>query len=354
MDAAPVSVDSSAASAGPDTLVPGVPQAVAMPELIGVGSPLVDLVVTVNEKFLAKHVEGVKGGMQLVDASVIAGIIERGDITPVMAAGGAASNTTVGAANLGIRSAFIGSCGGDDYAEFYRGALKAQGCEPRLIDHPELPTGRVLSLVTPDAERTMRTCLGAAAALDPAFFTPKTFAGAKLVMLEGYTLFNQTLTRAVARAAKEAGCELALDLASFEVIQANRAVIAELLDGFVDLVFANQDEAKVWNPAGAEAALAEFASRVPVAVVKLGKDGALMARGSERVHVAAEMVEAIDTTGAGDCWAAGFLAGHLRGLPLIECGKIGALAGAAVVQVKGAQVPREGWLGVKGYLDAWA
>jgi sugar/nucleoside kinase (ribokinase family) len=325
------------------------------PELIGVGSPLVDLVATVKEEFLAKHVDGAKGGMHLVGAEVIEEILEDGKVKPVKSAGGAASNTTVGVANLGIRAAFIGSCGGDEYGRFYREALTAQGCEPRLVEHPDLPTGRVLSLVTPDAERTMRTCLGAAAALDPAHFTPTTFAGARAVMLEGYTLFNVKLTRAIAQAAKEAGCELALDLASFEVVEANREVIRELLDGFVDLVFANQDEARAWNPAGAEAALADLARHAPVAVVKLGKDGALIGgRGLPTVHVAAEQVEAIDTTGAGDCWAAGFLAGHLRGLPPAHCGKLGALAGAAVVQVKGAQVPREQWLGVKGYLDAWA
>jgi sugar/nucleoside kinase (ribokinase family) len=332
-----------------------IPSATAqVHELIGVGSPLVDLVVSVEEAFLHTHVQGAKGGMHLVDAEVIAAIVADGGIQPVMAAGGAASNTAVGAANLGIRSAFIGSCGADDYAQFYRDALKAQGCHPQLVEHPELPTGRALSMVTPDAERTMRTCLGAAAALDPAYFTPALFRGVKVVMLEGYTLFNRDLTRAVARAAKEADCELALDLASLEVVSANREVILELLDGFVDLVFANQDEAKAWNPAGPEAALEDLAHHVPVAVVKLGKDGALIQSRGQRIHVAAEQVEAIDTTGAGDSWAAGYLSGHLRGLPVAQCGKLGALAGAAVVQVMGAQIPRERWLSIKGYLDAWA
>jgi len=338
----------------PDPLVPTPPAALPV-ELVGVGSPLVDLVVAVEDAFLARHVEGAKGGMQLVEAERIAAIIRSGRVTPLQSAGGAASNTTVGAANLGIRSAFIGSCGQDDFGAFYHQALTEQGCEPRLAIHPELPTGRVLSLVTPDAERTMRTCLGAAAALDPAHFTAATFAGVRLVMLEGYTLFNVELTRAIARAAKEAGCELALDLASFEVVQANRGVLAELLDGSVDLVFANQDEATAWNPAGAEAALGDFARQVPISVVKLGRDGALIAgHGQAPLQVPAEVVEAIDTTGAGDCWAAGFLAGYLRGLPLVQCGRLGALAGAAVVQVAGAQVPREQWLGIKGYLDAWA
>ena len=324
------------------------------PELIGIGSPLVDLLLTVDDGFLVKHVTGSKGGMELVGPAEIVGLLGKSKKEPVRAAGGAASNTTVGCANLGIRSAFVGSIGRDAYAEFFRGALLAQGCEPRLIEHSELPTGHVLSMVTPDSQRTMRTCLAAAAALDPAAITAETFAGAKLVMLEGYTLFNHDLTRAIAAAAKAAGCELALDMASFEVVMANKVILEELLSGQVDLVFANEDEAKAWHPDGPEAALADLAQRTTLAVVKLGREGALIQRGDERIQVAADLVEAIDTTGAGDCWAAGFLAGYLRGLPLDQCGALGAKSGAAVVQVMGGQVPRENWLKIKGYLDAWS
>jgi sugar/nucleoside kinase (ribokinase family) len=174
-----------------------------------------------------------------------------------------------------------------------------------------------------------------------------------MVMLEGYTLFNPDLTRAVAQAAKAAGCELALDMASFEVVNASRGVLEELLSGQVDLVFANEDEATAWNPAGPEAALADLASRTKIAVIKLGKSGAMIARGQERIRVAAELVDAIDTTGAGDCWASGFLTGYLHGQPLERCGRLGALCGAAVVQVIGAQVPRPEWIKIKGWLDAW-
>lgn len=327
--------------------------ALSAPELIGVGSPLVDLVLPVLDLFLLAHVPGDKGGMVMVDAVTIDGLVATAGTAPARSAGGAAANTTVGCANLGIRTAFIGCCGRDDLGAFYRQALVSQGCESRLIEHPDLPTGRVLALVTDDAQRTMRTCLGAAAALDPASFTAATFAGARVVMLEGYTLFNHDLTRAIAKAAKDAGCALALDFASFEVVRANRPVIAELLSGQVDLVFANEDEATAWLPAGPEAALEDLAGRVQVAAVKLGKAGALIARGKERIKIGSELVEAIDTTGAGDCWAAGFLSGWLRHLPLDQCGRLGAKSGAAVVQVLGGQLPREKWLGIKGYLDAW-
>ncbi len=321
-------------------------------DLIGIGSPLVDLLLTVDDDFIAAHVSGAKGGMELVGPDEIQALLGKTRRQAVRAAGGAASNTTVGCANLGLKTAFIGSIGKDGYAEFYRDALRTQGCEPRLIEHADLPTGHVLSLVTPDSQRTMRTCLAAAAALDPLAITAESFRDARLVMLEGYTLFNPDLTRAVARAAKEAGCLLALDLASFEVVRAGRTVLTELLSGQVDLVFANEDEAAAWHPDGAEAALTDLAGRAAIAVVKLGRDGALIRSGGETVRVAADLVEAIDTTGAGDCWAGGFLAGYLRGLPLAVCGRLGAMAGAAVVQVMGAQVPRDGWLRIKGFLDA--
>ena len=323
-------------------------------EMIGIGSPLVDYLLQVEESFLNDHVEGAKGGMEMVDADQIIALIEKCDNPAEKAAGGAASNTTLGCANLGIASAFIGSCGKDDLAAFFKKTLELQGCEPRLIEHSDQPTGHVLSLVTPDAERTMRTCLGAAAALDPGLVTADMFAGARLVMLEGYTLFNHDLTRAIAASAKEAGCELAVDLASFEVVNFNREVLTEIIDQHVDLVFANEDEAAAWHADGVEAALHDLADRCSVAVVKEGADGAWIMRGEEKVRVAAERVEnVIDTTGAGDNWAAGFLAGYLRGLPLEHCGQLGSMAGASVVQVTGAQPKPADWSRIKGYLDAW-
>ena len=322
-------------------------------ELIGVGSPLVDYLLHVEDAFLKKHVDGDKGGMVMVEADHIQDLIGKHENDPESAPGGAASNTTLGATHLGIRTAFIGAAGKDDLGSYYSKALADIGCEARLVEHDNLPTGHVLSLVTPDAERTMRTCLGAAGALDPSHFTAETFAGAKVVMLEGYTLFNHELTLAIAQAAKDAGAELALDMASFEVVQANRSVLETLLDGMVDLVFANEDEAKAWKD-DLHDALADFAARCKVAVVKLGAEGAWIHSEADRHHVGAHAVDTVvDTTGAGDNWAAGFLAGYLRGLELDHCGHLGSQAGAAVVQKLGAQPSREDWAKIRGYLDAW-
>jgi sugar/nucleoside kinase (ribokinase family) len=323
------------------------------PVVIGIGSPLVDLVLRVEESFLVDHVRGAKGGMEFIDPESISRLIQLSGQNPIRSPGGSAANITVGLANLGIPSAFIGQIGIDDFGSFYSGALIEQHCQPRLVDHTILPTGRVLALVTPDGERTMRTCLGAAAALDAQQLAPATFLGAKLVVVEGYSLFNHELARAIVRNARAAGCAVALDLAAFEVVQANREIIEELFAIGVDLVFANQDEARAWNPASPESAIDELAVKAKVAAVKLGKDGAHIARGSERIRVASEPVVPIDTIGAGDCWAAGFLAAWLRGLPLDVCGRLSCRCGAAVVQVQGAQLPRDHWLHLKGRLDAW-
>jgi sugar/nucleoside kinase (ribokinase family) len=324
-------------------------------DVIGVGSPLVDLILRVDDAFLSEHVPGHKGGMEFIEADHIAELIQIAGRMPHQAPGGSAANITVGMARLGIGAAFVGSAGTDELGGYYAESLVESRVQPRLVDHRLLPTGRVLALVTPDGERTMRTCLGAAAALDPASLAPATFSGAKLVVVEGYSLFNHELARAIVRTAREAGCQVALDLAAFEVIQANREVIEELFTMGIDVVFANQDEALIWHPDGVEAALDDLASKATVAVVKLGKEGVLVASGDERVRVAGTAVNRpVDTIGAGDCFASGFLASWLRGLSLEICGTMGCACGSAIVQVEGAQLPAATWFNLRGRLDAWS
>jgi sugar/nucleoside kinase (ribokinase family) len=324
------------------------------PEVIGIGSPLVDLVLRVDDAFLSEHVSGAKGGMEFIEPDAITALIQLAGKLPAQTPGGSSANITVGMANLGVPAAFVGCAGTDELGGFYAEALVGNRTQPRLVDHRVLPTGRVLALVTPDGERTMRTCLGAAAALKPAHLAPATFAGAKLVVVEGYSLFNHELARAIVRTARAAGCAVALDLAAKEVVAANREVIDELFGYGIDLVFANQDEAHTWNPAGPEVALADLARKARVAVVKLGKDGAMVRRGDEVARASGQAVQPVDTIGAGDSFAAGFLAAWLRDLPLTAAVRIGCLCGAASVQVEGAQLPHETWLALRGSLDAWS
>jgi sugar/nucleoside kinase (ribokinase family) len=219
----------------------------------------------------------------------------------------------------------------------------------------QAPTGRVLAMVTPDAQRTFRTCLGAAATLSADEVSPEAFAGTRFVVMEGYSCYDHGLVRAIALAAREARSELVLDFASHEVVRANQAMFAELMaQGLVGGAILNQDEAAAWSGGDPRAALDEIAPLVRFAAVKLGADGAWLRRSGEQIHTPGIAVKAIDTNGAGDAWLAGLLCGMVRGAPLEICGELAARAGAAAVEVVGAQVPRHQWREIRGRLDAWS
>ena len=325
-------------------------------ELIGVGAAIVDWLLDVDDAFLTEHVPGAKGGMEMVETiDPLHGWIETSGKEAGRAAGGAAANTTVGCANLGINAGFMGAIGNDDIGAFFHSELERQNCRPLLRRKEDLATGQVLSMITPDAERTMRTFLGASMLMNPADLSVDDFAGAKVAMVEGYSLFNPELGRAIIETAKAAGCKVALDFASFEVVQASRDLLKELVAGPIDIVFLNEDEAAAWHEDGPMAALHDLAPQVDIAVVKFGKDGAKIMQDGQLYEVGCEPVEAVrDTTGAGDTWAAGFLAGYLRNLPPAACGELAALSAAAVVQQLGATVPAGDWVRLRGWLDAWA
>lgn len=317
-------------------------------QLIGVGSPIVDTLAQVSETFVA-GIDGSKGGMELVDSAqmgVLLAGLEREGIASVQVPGGSAGNTVVAAATLGLKSSFVGKLGDDAGADVYRAAFAAQGIDVSRFKQAALPNARCLSLVTPDGERTMRTDLGAAMTLAPEEISVADFADAAHVHIEGYLLFNRALALAVLKAAKAAGCTVSLDLASFEVVGAAGDILADLLQESVDIVFANEDEARAFTDLTNEyeQMVERLAGLCKIAVVKLGKDGSLIRSGGVTHRIAPQYVEhALDTTGAGDIWAAGFLYGYLNGKDLVTCGNYGSRLGAEIVQVLGAALPAERW-----------
>lgn len=314
-------------------------------DLIGVGSPIVDSLAHIPESFIAES-GGEKGGMVMVDAGSMVNLIAKLPEVPVEAPGGSAGNTVVGAARLGLRASFLGKLGGDDPARFYQDSFLRAGIDVSRFKHSPMPNARCLSLITPDSERTMRTFLGAALEFGPEDVSPEDFAGCRHAHVEGYVLFNELLARKVLESAKQAGCTVSLDLASFEVVRATRVMLEEMLRDSVDIVFANEAEAEAFCGGGksCEAMAIELAGLCRVAAVKKGKDGAVIAQGDRLVPVAPRPApEVKDTTGAGDLWAGGFLAGWLRGLDLGVCGTLGSILGAEVVQVIGASIPSDRW-----------
>jgi sugar/nucleoside kinase (ribokinase family) len=285
--------------------------------------------------------------MTLVELSTIEKALFATEKAIKMVPGGSACNTMVGIGNLGGKSRMIGRIGRDELGRAFVDGLQKAGVE-RRIHESDPATGRVLSVVTPDAQRTMFTFLGASSQLSPEDITLADFAGAGMVLLEGYLLFNRPVVEKILTLAKEVKAQVVLDLASFQVVEICREFIDQILPS-VDIVLANEDEAKAYTGLGESASLDLLLGKVETAVVKIGKRGVLLARGKERHAIDAHLVKALDTTGAGDLWASGFLFGLTQGLSLDNAARLGCKVGSEVVQVMGAVIPDEGWKRVQAY-----
>ncbi|HEY1765084.1 MAG TPA: adenosine kinase [Opitutaceae bacterium] len=319
-------------------------------ELAGVGNPIVDLVAAVPEAFLG-HVRGEKGGMVLVDDAEMAGIVARLDAPPALSTGGSAANATFNAARLGLKTAFIGKVGNDDLARAFVDRFRESGVDVSRFKHGTEGNARCLALVTPDAQRTMRTSLGAAMTLKPSEITAEDFRGIRHAHIEGYLVFNHALCEAVLNAARAAGCTISLDLSSFEIVNGSRDWMFRQFGHGIDVVFANEDEIRALFPGQGsdyEALARELASRDVIAAVKMGGDGAWIAEGDKAHRIHPHRVEeVIDTNGAGDAWAAGFLYGYLRGRSLPESGALASIVGAETVRHMGPLIPDSAWPAVK-------
>jgi sugar/nucleoside kinase (ribokinase family) len=304
-------------------------------DVVAVGDALVDVIAPATEAFLAA--EGLaKGSRDAVDGARSAELYAR--MAPgVLASGGSAANTLAGVVSLGGRAAFIGKVAKDDLGEIFAHDLHAVGVDFDIAPHPDgLGTGRCLVNVAPDGERTMRTWLGDSVALTVDDIAPGTIEGAAVVLLEGY-LFQSEAGRAifdkVAGLARPAGRRIALALSDRSVIERHRQALLAFMQREQPLVIANAVEAmSLAETDDLEAAVEALASRVESLVVTRGEGGATLIRGAERLEARADAVErVVDTTGAGDQYAAGFLFGLARDLPLETCGRLGALAAGEVV-----------------------
>jgi sugar/nucleoside kinase (ribokinase family) len=312
-------------------------------DLIGVGSPIMDLLARVPDTFLRTHVAGEKGGMVLVDHDEMERIVRLLDGEPAYATGGSAANATFNAARLGLRATFLGKLGNDQLARVYRHAFETAGVNGTRFKQGALANARCLALVTPDAQRTLRTCLGAAMTLSPDEITTTDFTGCRHAHIEGYLVFNQALANTVLTAARAAGCTTSLDLSSFEVVNASRDWLLSQFQRGIDVVFANEDEIRALfqdHTSDFGVLAQKLAGYGVLAAVKVGKDGAWIARGDQLHRIApVPVANVVDTNGAGDAWAAGFLAGFLRGWPLPACGAAASLLGAETVMHIGPIIP---------------
>jgi sugar/nucleoside kinase (ribokinase family) len=320
--------------------------------LVGVGSVLVDILAHEDDAFLEAS-GALRGGMVYVGRDHIEQTLARASGTPAVVPGGSACNTVVGVSRLGGRARFIGKRGNGAMGDFFENALRAHKVEPRLF-RSDTPTGRVLSIITPDAQRSMFTFLGASAETRAEEIAEELFHGAEIVHVEGYLLFNPELLRKALHLAKAAGARVSLDLASFNVVRESRAFLSEMVDAYVDILLANEDEAHAYSGESEAAAALEALGRgVEIAVLKAGERGSLIKSDGRVIAVppAGGDEAVVDTTGAGDLWASGFLYGLAAGYPLERCGELGSICGYEVCRVVGASVPEEGWRRIRQIVD---
>ncbi|MES2119819.1 MAG: adenosine kinase [Pseudomonadota bacterium] len=311
-------------------------------DVLAIGNAIVDVIADADDAFLAR--EGMpKGGMRLLDEREATALYESMGPGRELS-GGSAGNTAAGLAALGLRAGFIGQVAADQLGEIFRHDIQSLGVAFETPPRNDVgATARCLILVTPDAQRTMNTFLGAAQMLDPEVVDPAQVADAQIVYLEGYLWDPAAPRTAMLKAmdaARAAGTKVAFTLSDSFVVDRHRADILKLLeDRKIDILFANQAEAEALAEVGdVEAAVEKLKDKVETLVVTRGEQGALAVRGDDRAQVAAEPIrELVDTTGAGDLFAAGFLAGTARGLSLEHRLRLGAICAAEVIQHYGAR-----------------
>jgi sugar/nucleoside kinase (ribokinase family) len=313
------------------------------------GNALTDVLAMLSSDKLLEEANLPKGSMTLINEEKLQQINRYFSSMDVhLALGGSAGNTIRGLACLGTQTGFIGKVGDDEYGRFYRKNLQERGTEAYLLTSQTLPSGVASTFISTDGERTFGTYLGAAAAMNAEELNAAMFKDYTYFYVEGYIVQDHNLMLRAIELAKEAGLQVCIDLASYNIVDAEREFFSLLINKYVDIVFANEEEARAFTGKEPEPALDELGRKCSVVVIKMGAKGSLIRKGTEMVHLAvAKPVKAVDTTGAGDYYAAGFLYGLTCGYQLERCGKIGALLAERIIQVVGAELPDTAWEEIK-------
>ena len=313
--------------------------------VIGIGNALTDMLVNLSNDNVLNNFQLAKGSMSLVDSQLQTEISKYVAGSPYsLSLGGSAANTIRAMARLGIEVGFIGKVGNDKTGDFYEQALRNIGVAPYILRSEQI-SGQCVSLVSADGERTLVTHLGAAADLQARDIDAEVFDGYDYLYIEGYLVQDHELIHSTIRRAKDKGLKVAIDLASFNVVEENRDFLHDIVGKYVDILFANEDEARAFTgESDPHKALDYIGAMCELAVVKIGMRGALIKRGEEVVHVGImAAAKRVDTTGAGDFYAAGFMYGLTQGMSLRACGTIGAITAGKVIEIVGTTFGEEVW-----------
>ncbi len=310
-------------------------------DVLGIGNAIVDIIGRCDETFLAQH-GATKGHMQLVEADTVKRLYDdMGPATEI--SGGSAANTMVGIASFGGNAAFVGKVADDEFGRIFAHDIRAAGVHFGTPPAKSgAPTARSLILVTPDGERTMNTFLGVSPELDKGEVDADLVRASRIVYLEGY-LFDRPEAKAAfrtaAETAKAAGRQVALTLSDSFCVDRHRAEFLDLIKTRVDILFANESEiTSLYRTQSFDEAARQAAAQIKMAVLTRSAKGSVIFSGEKAVTIAPETVpRVVDTTGAGDLYAAGFLYGLTQGKPLETCGRLGSLAAAEIISHIGAR-----------------
>jgi len=312
-------------------------------QILGIGNALVDVMTLIDNDNILEKFSLPKGSMQLVDGEKSA-LIKSGtsQFKRNRVSGGSAANTIHGLAMLGINTGFIGSIGKDDTGDFFENDMKNAGVKTFLTRRNSV-TGTAVAIISPGSERTFATHLGAAVELDSDDLHDEYFRDFNILYMEGYLILNKALVEKACLFAKKNNMKIALDLASYNVVDAKLADFKEIIENYIDIVFANEEEAKSFTGLPPFEALNAISKLCEIAVIKVGGEGSLVKRGEEVIKIGTIQVNCIDTTGAGDLYAAGFLYGYAKGFPLDVCGQFGSVLAGHVIEIVGARMDKTRW-----------
>lgn len=312
-------------------------------QVLGIGAPCIDVLIRVNDDFV--HSLGFKGGSVQTDEFSFEDIMRQArEQRAHFVTGGSSSNTIKGLASFGHRCAMFGKMGRDENSHIYLDSLSRSGVIPLCLSS-DGATQLCACLISNDGERTMRCYPGTANDISSEEIPVEIFQNVQLVHVEGYMLYAKDpfYVKTVMRLAKEAGAHVSFDLSSCELVKLKKDQLLELLETYVDIVFANADEVDALFGLNACEGCHALQKLSSIAVVMIGKDGCFVGKDSVISHCPGRFVEVVDTTGAGDLFASGFLHGFLQKVPLLECARLGNLAGSTVCGVMGAEIPPLKW-----------
>ena len=321
-----------------------------MKKILGMGNALTDVLVQLDNETHLENLGLPKGSMQLVDSDKNAAVQEYiRNMSKQMIAGGSASNTMRGIACLGGYSTFVGMVGKDEVGKVFEQELKDTGVSTNLF-FSNIPSGTATAFISPDGERTFATHLGAAIGMTAELLTPELFKGYDIFHIEGYLVQNHDLIRKAVHIAKYEGLKVSLDLASYNVVEENLEFLQTLVRDYVDILFANEEEALAFTGKQPEEALDIISKMVEYAIVKVGKKGSLIKYKGNVVSEGITDNKRVDTTGAGDFYAAGFLYALASGMTVEKAAHYGKILSGNIIEVVGVKLTDQQWNNIKRML----